>query len=109
MKIAVPTNDQDKIMPRSGRARGFLVFTIDGLDINNTEYRKNPHKHHHHEEEKHEHSHGDLMGVLKDCDVMVGNMVGSHLKEDLKKAGIAMYLTKAKNVLEAVHEYLSQL
>ncbi len=49
------------------------------------------------------------MGVLKDCDVMTGNMVGSHLNEDLKEAGIAIYLTKAKNVREAVQEYLSQL
>ncbi len=108
MKIAVPTNDRDIITPRSGRTKGFLILTINGSEIVDTDYRLNPHDHDK-EEKKHVHSHGSLMKVLKDCEVMVGNRVGSHLKEDLDAAGISIYLSKEKEVNVAVREYLDQL
>ncbi len=109
MKIAVPTDDRVKITSRSGRTKGFLVFTIDNSKISTSEYRINPHKHHDEEEEKHDHSHKEMVEVLSDCEVMVTNRVGPHLKKDLDEAGIPVYLASAKNVKEAVEEYLAQL
>jgi len=109
MKIAVPTNDQDTITPRSGRTKGFLVFTIDNSVVTDSEYRVNPHKHDHEKGEKHDHSHGDMVKALEDCEVMVGNRVGSHLKKDLDDADISFFVSKKKKVTDAVHEFLSQL
>ncbi len=106
MKIVVPTDDQVNITPRSGRTKGFLVFTIDKAKISASEYRINPHKHHDEEEEKHDHSHKEMLEVLGDCEVMVTNRVGPHLKKDLDEAGITVYLAKAKKVQDAVKEYL---
>ncbi len=108
MKIVVPTDDRVSITPRSGRTKGFLVFTVEGTEIIASEYRVNPHKHHHGDEEKHDHSHKEMVEVLNDCEVMVTNRVGPHLKKDLDEAGITVYLAKAKKVEEAVKEYLLQ-
>jgi len=101
MKIAVSTDDFNKISGHVGRCKGFLIFTVENGEIKNKEIRENVFTNHgkgrgHHQEGKIEghHSHGILASGLNDCGFLITHGAGWRLVEDLKKEGIKPVLTR---------------
>lgn len=111
INIAIPTNNEQTLAERTGRAKGFLIYEIEDNVAKKLEFRLNPHKHHDHDEE-HEHgahSHAEVMEVLKDCAYILVNKVGKHFVQDLKNAQIKIYKAKDNNVENAINEFLEHV
>ncbi len=109
--IAIPTNDEQTLAERTGRAKGFLIYEIENKLAKKLEFRLNPHKHHDHDEEHEhgEHTHADVMRVLSDCTYILVNKVGKHFVQDLKHANIKIYKAKENNIEKAVNEFLNHI
>lgn len=118
MKIAVATNDNQKVAGHVGRCKAFLVFeTSDSkitdkvIRINSFTNHGNHHdhnsEHHQHGEGHGQHNHHNLIDGLKDCDVLIFNHGGWHLIEDLKANNIKPILTNEDIAEDAVLKYLS--
>lgn len=111
LNIAIPTNDEQTLAERTGRAKGFLIYELQNNSVKKLEFRENPHKHHDHDEE-HEHgnhSHGDVMSVLSDCTYILVNKVGKYFVKDLKRANIKIYKAKSNIIEKAVNEFLNHI
>ena len=107
MKIAIPTNDKKQITKRTGQAKWFAVFEVSDGKAVNIEYRANEHEHHDHEDEEHEHSHGELVEILKDCDMVLLLMIGKHLKQDFEDANISFTKVKGEIILDVLEDYIA--
>ncbi|MCF6239916.1 MAG: NifB/NifX family molybdenum-iron cluster-binding protein [Bacteroidales bacterium] len=107
--IAIPTNDEDSLTDRTGRAKGFVIYEIENKLAKKLEFRLNPHKHHEHgEDHEHgEHTHAEVMEVLSDCSYILVNKVGKHFVQDLKNANIKIYKAKERNIEKAVNEFIN--
>jgi predicted Fe-Mo cluster-binding NifX family protein len=109
--IAIPTNDEQTLAERTGRAKGFLIYEIQDKQAEKLDFRINPHKHHHHDEE-HEHgthTHADVMEVLNDCTYILVDKVGKYFVQDLKHANIKIYKAKENNIEKLLNEFLNHL
>jgi predicted Fe-Mo cluster-binding NifX family protein len=121
MKIAVATNDNQKVAGHVGRCNAFLVFETDDSKILDKVVRINsftnhgkPRDHNHdHENHQHgegngqQHNHHNLIAGLKDCDALIFNHGGWRLIEDLKANNIKPLLTNEIFAENAVLKYLS--
>ncbi len=107
--IAIPTNNEQTLAERTGRAKGFLIYEIEDKTARRLEFRINPHKHDDKENEHEEHTHEDVMEVLKDCTYILVNKVGKHFVQDLKHAQIKIYKAKENNIDKAVSEFLAHI
>jgi len=113
MKISFPTDDRKTIAKRTGRAKEFLIYEIEGRQIINVEYKENTHKHHehghnHHKEER-GHDHNEIIELLSDVDLLIVGRVGKFMKKGLIDKKINYHLTKNFEIDEALKEYLSFL
>jgi predicted Fe-Mo cluster-binding NifX family protein len=126
-KIAVATNDNQKVAGHVGKCKAFLVFETDGSKILDKVIRINsftnhgkhhdhneeqqPHHgeghHHHHGEGQGQHNHHNLVDGLKDCDALIFNHGGWRMIEDLKAHNIKPILTNEVLAEDAVLKYLS--
>ncbi len=123
MRIAIAVdNDKKTIIKKTGQAVYFAIYE----DENPVEYIKNNHEegnhgkgdpeggaHHHHEHlhnEKYTSSHKkDIMGI-KDCDIILVQAVGEHMKEVLVSLGITVKKIRKKDGItadEAVKNFLN--
>jgi len=101
MKIAIPTNDRIKVAERTGRAKEFAVIEIINSKVKNTDYRINTHKHSSSEQN---HTHKDLVELLNDCDSIIANRFGKHLKDDMAEAKIELKLTEETEIKEIINK-----
>ena len=113
MKIAVPSNDKKTVFLRTGRAEAYMIYETDDGKIIKSYHRPLPedlvHKHehgHHGHHGGHRHSHRGLCSFLKDCDVVLLNHIGPHLKETFDECRIRYKMMRQKIAEEAVKEYL---
>ena len=116
LKIAVATNDNQKVAGYVGRCKAFIVFETDGREIIDRLIRTNSftnhgkqhdHDNHQHGEEiGHQHNHHNLIDGLKDCDALIFNHGGWRLIEDLKEHKIKSILTNEEFAEDAVVKYL---
>jgi predicted Fe-Mo cluster-binding NifX family protein len=132
MKIAVVTDDGQTISAHFGRARHFLVATIDDGEITGRELRaKAGHQdfvhlengeagHAHEDEHEHEHGHGHehgrgagaqgrharMFATVADCSVVLARGMGMGAYEGLQAAGIRPIVTTVATIDEALHAYL---
>ena len=118
MKIAVATDDNQKVAGHVGRCRAFIVFETNESQILNKEIRENSFTHHghHHENGEEHHNHGEghgrghdhhnLIDGLKDCQVLIFNHGGWRLIEDLKAHNITPVLTDERLAEDAVTKYI---
>jgi predicted Fe-Mo cluster-binding NifX family protein len=134
MKIAVVTNDGRSISAHFGRARQYLVLTIENGAVVQRELRdKTPCDHSHH---GHDHGHGhddhdheqhadqaiDLtlstadhagdehsrkVAVISDCTAVLSRGMGQGMHRNLQRSGIRAVLTDIVPVDEAVQAFLS--
>jgi predicted Fe-Mo cluster-binding NifX family protein len=117
MKIAIPTDDQHTLAPRSGRSKWFMIFDIQdrkiiGTSINeNTHDHSHDHSHHHEHGQAHDHAHGehshaDMIQLLIGCDLMITKKVGPHFGQELKAAQIKIQITSENLILQVLKPYL---
>jgi len=122
MKIAVVTDDLQRISQHFGRAPFYLVYTIENGKIVKQETRN---KAGHHAGESHDchedHSchdgkhgvdaasqakHAGMLANILDCQVLIAGGMGYGAFESLKSAGIEPIITDVESVAEAVRLHL---
>ena len=120
-KIAIATNDQQRVTGHIGRCRSFMVYEIDGDKIvhkelrenNFTNHRRGGGHHHHNEGEGHDgqghgrHSHEHLINGLKDCSYLISSGGGWRVVEDLKQHNITTLFTDIEKIEDAVSKFIS--
>jgi predicted Fe-Mo cluster-binding NifX family protein len=115
MKIAVATNDQQRVTGHIGRCRSFMVFelengTILGKELRNNTFTSHGSKEAHH----HDHNHGEgaghhhtrLIEGLKDCTYLISSGGGWRVVEDLKANNITTLFTDEVFIEAAMEKYL---
>jgi len=105
MKIAVASDDQTTISHHFGKAEGFVVFTINGNQIKNREYRPNKGKN---TGECHSCDHETMINNIKDCAVVISYGMGQRIYDDLCSHNIQAVVTDETSVDDAVRRYLQQ-
>ena len=131
MKIALATDDRQYIAKRTGRAKEFVIYTIENGKIQNIEFKENLHKHYHDHDEEHEHSHrhgrkhkhqhtghhkhehgahhhDEVVEVLKDVDVLLYKALGKYMRQDMLDAKINVKRTSKEMLEEAIREFLAE-
>ena len=117
IKIAIPTDDGVTISRHFGRAKAFLVITLDNGDVVEQELRQLPdsgdHEHHHHDHE-HDHHHHHGMGgnpahmakfeYVRDCQFLIGGGMGAPAINRLNAMGIQVALTDHKQIADLLEE-----
>lgn len=122
MKIAAITDDGKTISAHFGRARHYLVYTVEDGKIVTREMRDKT-GHHDFAGEEHEHHgrhdarghgfghgsgrrHASMMAAIDDCDVLLARGMGQGAYLALQEAGILPITTEKKSTEEAVQAYL---
>lgn len=109
--IAFPTDDRKTIFLRTGRVKGFLLFTVDDNTVVSENYAENSHQEHDHpaNEPEEEHSHPEIVALLKGCDMVIVRAIGKHMKRDFDLDHIPYRVVKTDIIYEALQEYLQSL
>ncbi len=120
-KIAIATNDQQRVTGHIGRCRAFMVYEIDGEKIISKELRENNFTNHRrgaehyqhpahmaggHREGEGKHGHEHLINGLEDCSYLVASGGGWRVVEDLKQHNIATLFTDVELIEEAVNKFI---
>jgi len=119
-KIAIATNDQQRVTGHIGRCRAFMVYEIDGDKVTNKELRENLFTNHkrggdHHQHPVHTagrhgegdgHRHTHLIEGLKDCKYLISSGGGWRVVEDLKQHNIATLFTDVELIEDAVNKFI---
>jgi predicted Fe-Mo cluster-binding NifX family protein len=113
-KIAVATNDLNRVTGHIGRCKAFMVFEIDDNKILNKELRENiftnhgrGNQHHqHHGEGEGRHSHEHLINGLKDCKYLISSGGGWRVVEDLKQHNIITLFANVEFIDDAVNKFI---
>ena len=116
MKIAVVTNDGQKISQHFGRAPYYKIFTIENNEITEQETRERKTGHHaqgqeqNHEQHDNSQGHGvgqddkhDLMAKeIGDCQVLIAGGMGIGAYKRFFENGISVMMTDKLDIAEAV-------
>lgn len=104
MKIAIPTDDRVNMAAHFGRAAEFAIFSVDGNEVSEPEYRKNEHSHG--AGQGHEHGTGqgqgrgqsqDFHGPLAGVNVILCGGMGQRAQQALEEMGIqALFCSPGK-------------
>lgn len=109
MKIAIASDDEQTIAAHFGRTQGFVIYNLDGQNINDKEYRKNTFTGHARGLEHTGHEidrHGPVLRALEDCAVVISHGMGRRMYNDLRKARIESIITDEIHVQSAVEAYV---
>ena len=116
MKIAVASRDKVKIDEHFGSAPYFVVFDVDGENVQKAEVREKPcheqlsqEERHPQVDEKGRHGfapdasarHKDMGDVVKDCGVIIAGRMGQGAYTDLVKMGFNVIATDTLEAGEA--------
>jgi len=110
MKIAIASDDRKTISAHFGRTRGFVIFEIEGKEIKKQEYRDNTFTSHARGLEGANHAinrHGPIIEALKDCQVIISHGMGRRIYDDLKNAGIEVFVTDEIDVKSALNLFIA--
>jgi predicted Fe-Mo cluster-binding NifX family protein len=135
MKIAAVTNDGRSISAHFGRARNYLVMTVENQAVISSEMRDKAacdHSHHHgHGHDHHDHhdqtgqaanltmmdaaapatqggdSHADAVSLIADCEAVLSRGMGQGMHARLQSAGVRAVLTDIVLIEDAVAAYLA--
>lgn len=112
-KIAIATNDQNRVTGHIGKCRAFMVYEIDGEKIVSKELRENNFtnhrrggEHHHSHGEGGGHRHTHLIEGLKDCKYLISSGGGWRVVEDLKQHNISTLFTEVEMIEDAVNMFI---
>lgn len=128
MKIAIVTNDSRSISAHFGRARNYLVLTVEQGAVVAREVREKPAHSHHDHHDDHDHDapganialadtapdpatidprHGNAAHLIADCEVVLSRGMGNGMYANLERAGVRPVLTKIVLIDEAVAAFLA--
>jgi len=116
IKIAVVTEDGERISNHFGTAPYYKVFEVQDGQIVSEEMRPKPHNehhvHHHSEEHHHEEEHeqsrrrgAEMLAAVSDCQVLISGGMGRLAYQHAQASNMAIYMTGGK-IEEAVQAYL---
>ncbi|MFW6231080.1 MAG: NifB/NifX family molybdenum-iron cluster-binding protein [Nanoarchaeota archaeon] len=104
MKIAVASDDSKNISDHFGRARGFVIFSIDDdKKIITQEYKKNIGRH---QDACGTCNHEKMIDNLSGCALVISHGMGRRIFDDLMKHGIKPVVTNEKAVDKALEGFL---
>jgi predicted Fe-Mo cluster-binding NifX family protein len=120
VKIAAITDDGKTVSQHFGRARYFLVVTVEDGTISTQELREKaghhtfaPHEapgHHppggHGFDPASRGRHAQMLSAIADCQVVLAGGMGQGMLQNLEQAGIRPILTEVKSIQEAIHAFL---
>jgi predicted Fe-Mo cluster-binding NifX family protein len=120
MKIAAITDDGQAISQHFGRARYFLVVTVEEGKIVARELRDKAGHHtfapnegagpghagRHGFDPASRNRHGQMLATIQDCQVVLAGGMGLGMQRNLEAAGIRPVLTDVQDVREAVQAFL---
>ena len=116
MKIAAITDDGTTISQHFGRARYYLVYTVEAGRITGRE-RRDKVGHHSfapHQGEGHRSSgthgldpasrnrHAQMLSIIADCEAVLAGGMGQGMRRNLEEVGIRPLLTDVEEIEEAV-------
>ena len=112
MKIAFVSDDGTTIQRHFGRARQYVIVTIEGGQETNRELRAKSachgHDHTASAQDHHDDGHHDaLLAVIADCQFVVAGGMGAGMDERLRGGGITPIRTRIPAIDTAVERYLS--
>ena len=117
-KIAVASDDGQTISQHFGRARGYVVLTLENGHIVKRESREKlghadfgdqHHGEHHHGHGvglEEEHRHGMMFAPITDCEICVVGGMGMGAYENLRSLGIQPVVTDARLIDEAAQAFI---
>ncbi len=106
-KIAIASDDGISISSHFGRTKGFVIFEIVDKEIKGREYRLNTFTRHAKGIMDFKGDpHSVIISALSDCKVVISHGMGRRIYEDLKRAGIEVYITDETDVEHALELYL---
>lgn len=125
MKIAVPVEGENLlIVKRTGQAPFFALFNDTeferlveapqsghGHDDHEHDGHEEGHTHHHGHDEEHIQGHGKSLENLEAAELMLVRMIGEHMQEAVKRAGIRIKKIREKHgdrADEAVKNFLQE-
>ncbi|MBT3802867.1 MAG: iron-molybdenum cofactor biosynthesis protein [Bacteroidetes bacterium] len=115
MKIAIPSDNGSQISRHFGRAKGFIVFTIEERVIQNEEFVDNRFtghsqglhvSHGHQGGDEHHHSHQGILQALENCSIVIAGGMGKRLVTDMKSSNKQVFITKEVIARKAVELFL---
>ncbi len=120
MKIAIVTDDGNTVSKHFGRAKNFLVVSIDnGIVIDRSMREKMSHDHFAHEEH-HEHTHGNdgtsesshqkhtgMVQVITDCEVLISGGMGRGAYVSLQQLNIRPIVTDLDEINQVITKFIS--
>ncbi|MBT3302342.1 MAG: iron-molybdenum cofactor biosynthesis protein [Bacteroidetes bacterium] len=115
MKIAIPSDNGSQISRHFGRAKGFIVFTIEEGVIQNEEFVDNRFtghsqglhvSHGHQGGDEHHHSHQGILQALENCSIVIAGGMGKRLVTDMTSSNKQVFITKEVIARKAVELFL---
>ena len=120
MKIAVITDDGKTISRHFGRARQYLVVTVEEGRILQQELRDKVGHHSfaphggddHHGSGQHgfdpasRNRHAQMLGTIQDCQAVLAGGMGLGMQRNLEEVGIRPLLTDLQDIQEAVQAFI---
>lgn len=120
MKLAAITDDGKTISQHFGRARYYLVCTVEDGRIAGQELRDKAGHHsfaphqgsEHHAAGPHgfdpasRNRHAQMLSVISDCEAVLAGGMGLGMQRNLEEVGIRPLLTDIENIEEAVRAFL---
>jgi predicted Fe-Mo cluster-binding NifX family protein len=127
MKIAAVSNNGTTISAHFGKARSFVIMTVEDGQIVGEEMRQKDECSHGHHDHGHSHDtntvqtvsvgsaatpatadpHAQALAAIADCDVVLSRGMGRGMYANLQRAGIRTVLTDMSDVHEAVAAFLA--
>ena len=104
MKIAVGSDDQKTVRKSHfGESPSYIVYEILNGELIGKEIRENGSVD---EDESHHGKSGEVMKVLSDCQIFMGQSMGKKSMRNLSNKGIECIFTTIENADEAVTQFL---
>jgi predicted Fe-Mo cluster-binding NifX family protein len=101
MKVAVATNNNTTVSQHYGRARHYLVLTVEGGEVVERDVRHRPGSGPEVGQDPTRRSSGDgrsRAAVVADCEALIAGGMGSGAYENLMRAGVKPVLTDERTV-----------
>ena len=108
MKVAIASDDEKGIAEHFGRTKGFLVVEVVDGSVQSRIYRPNTFTGHARGLEGAGHEvdrHGPILAALADCQAVISRGMGRRLYDDLKQAGVEVFITRETDASTAVSLY----
>ena len=114
MKVAVVTDDMETISQHFGRARHYLVYSIEDGSVKGREVRDKmghgpdvENRLHHREGPEMAATHNTMVSAIQDCEVVIAKGMGRPAYEYIRGAGMKAYVTRLRSADEAIRALIA--